>query len=534
MIFRTWTVKKLADRLNHNYYLPILVTLSSPLLWVNSLSAIALSPVEVQRIANKTTIRIKGCDQGSGVIIQKSGNTYTVLTVAHAAHASGCQIVTADDREYPVTQVIAPNNNVDLAVIKFQSNQTYQVAKLIDNSDRVEGGENIYVSGFPVTNTISEPIFTFVQGRVIGNGNKLQPKGYSMVYDNATLPGHSGGPVWNDQGQIVAIHGRGDLDTRLEKTDNPNIRIKTGFNLGITTNTFAKMAGELGVNQFAPPKPTVAKNPPPKPVDDLIASAVVKESKGDYAGILDDMNRAIAIAPQKDRLYYIRGNARAQLGDLPGAISDYSRDIAMNPRRSTSYYNRGNVYYRSGKLPQALADYNTTIEIEPQQFAAFYNRGNVRSKLKDYRGSIDDYSTAIAINPRLVAAYSSRGWVKYQSGDDSGSIADYDLSITMNHPQMGKIYSQKALAQYELGNISAAIDSWRKALNLQRLKTDTQMGLAIALYRQGKQEEALQLAITAISSDKSLKDMAYLRDTKNWRTSILKDAIPLLQHPRLR
>ncbi len=515
-----------------NNYFPPLTILGFVFLLSHALPASALSAVEVQRIAKQTTVRIKGCDNGSGVIIQKSGNKYSILTAAHAIRTTGCQVVTADDNEYGVTHVTSFINDVDLAVIEFNSNKIYQVAKSIDNSDRVESGEHIYVSGFPVTGAIVEPIFTFIQGNVIGNGNKLQTKGYSMVYDNPTLPGHSGGPVWNEKGEMIAIHGQGDVDNKLKDTDSPNVRIKTGFNLGITANTFVRLAAKMGMVGYAPSTPVVIVTAPLKPVDDLIASAVARERRGDYQGILADMNRAISINPQKDRLYYIRGNAKAELGDRQGAIADYNRDIAINPKRAEAYYNRGNIQYKLGDWPQALASYNSSIQINPSRMAAFYNRGNAKYKLKDKQGAIADYDRAIAINPQLVAAYSSRGWVKYEAGDYQGSIADNNLAIAMNHPKLGKVYSQRAFAQYETGNTSEAISSWRKALTLPDLKQDIQLGLAIALYQQGKHNEALELAQSAIRADKKLTDLQYLR-TKNWGEIILKNAALLLQNSKI-
>ncbi len=534
----------------------------------------ALSPVEIQRIAKQTTVRIKGCSNASGVIIQKNGSTYTILTAAHATIDRGCQVVTSDDREYDVTQVTPFINDVDLAVVKFNSSKNYQVAKTIDNSDRIESGENIYISGFPVTATISEPIFTFVAGRVIGNGNKLQANGYSLVYDNPTLPGHSGGPVWNDKGETIAIHGRGDVDTKIKDTESPTVRVKTGFNLGITANTFAKIATVMGVAGFNAPTvaansqpttpPTTPKTTPttivtatvttktttptppsnsntkpvvpfvakPRPVDDLIASAVAKERKGDYRGILADMDRAIAIDPKKERLYYIRANAKAELGDRQGAIADYDRDIAMSPRRADSYYNRGTTKYRLGNWQQALADYNTAISIDPQRDKAFYNRANVKYQLNDRSGAIADYGRAIAVNPNRLEAYSSRAWVRYEIGDYQGSVSDNNVAIGMKHPRLGKVYSQRAFAQYELDNISAAIGSWRQALNLPEVMPDIQFGLAVALYRQGQQAEALQFAEVAIRSDKKLLDAQYLQ-SKKWGSAIRKDAATLLKNPKI-
>jgi tetratricopeptide (TPR) repeat protein len=512
----------------NNCLLPI-VLLGSASILSYVLPASALSPVEVQRIAKQTTVRIKDCDQGSGVIIQKSGSSYTILTAAHATRNNGCQIVTADDSEYKVTEVTPFINSVDLALVKFTSNKTYRVAKLIDNSDRIEGGENIYVSGFPVTTAIVDPIFTFVQGKVIGNGNKLQLKGYSMVYDNLTLPGHSGGPVWNSKGEMIAIHGQGDINTKLQQTDSPNVRIKTGFNLGITANTFIKLAAQMGIPGYAAPITVAATL---KPVDDLIASAVARERKGDYRGILNDMNMAIAINPQKDSLYYIRGNAKSELGDKKGAVEDYNRNIMMNPKVAAAYYNRGTAKYKLGDWQQAIEDYDSSIKINPQYVAAFYNRANAKYRLRDKQGALADYSRAIAIAPRFLEAYSSRGWVKYEVGDYDGSVSDNNLAIAMNHPRLGKVYSQKAFAQYELGNRSDAIVSWRKALNLPDMVQDIQFGLAVALYHQGKQDEAFQLGEVAIRADKQLRDIQYLR-AKNWNKNILKDAVKFLQTTRI-
>jgi S1-C subfamily serine protease len=237
--------------------------------------AVALSPVEVQKIAKQVTVQITGCGFGSGVIIRKQGSTYTVLTVAHTVKQSGCQVTTPDDAKYPVANIKTFPYSVDLAVFTFTSSTNYPVAKLIDNSDRVDAGETVYVSGFPLSSSISTSIFTFVKGDVVSNSStKQQGKGYSLIYSNNTLPGHSGGPVWNEKGEVIAIHGQGDVDTKLAKTINDEVRVKTGFNLGITVNTFVKLATAAGIGGYTP----VVVAAKPKPVDDLIAT--IKREQG--------------------------------------------------------------------------------------------------------------------------------------------------------------------------------------------------------------------------------------------------------------
>jgi tetratricopeptide (TPR) repeat protein len=428
--------------------------------------AVAKSAVEIQRIAKQVTVKISGCGFSSGVIIRQSGSTYTVLTVAHAFKKSGCQVTTPDETKYPVANIKTFPNRVDLAVFTFTSSKNYPVAKLIANSDLVEAGENVYVSGYPLSSTISNSVFAFVKGDVVSNSStKQQEKGYSLIYSNNTLPGHSGGPVWNDKGEVIAIHGQGDVDTKLQKTINDEVRVKTGFNLGITVNTFTKLATAAGIGGYTPV--TVAAKP--KPVDDLIVSAVSKESKGDYRGILADMNRAIAIDSQQARLYYIRGIAKSELDDSQGAVADYNRAIQLNPNDADAYYNRGIL--KKNKLNDsqgALADYNRAIQLNPNAANAHYNRGILKNeKLNDSQGAVADFNQAIQLNPNNAIAYTNRGVLKKNKLNDSqGALADYNRAIQLNPNAANAHYNRGILKDDKLNDSQGALADYNRAIQL--------------------------------------------------------------------
>ena len=67
-------------------------------------------------------------------------------------------------------------------------------------------------AGFPLATTaITASIYNFTEGKVTANANRPLAGGYSLVYSNNTLPGMSGGPVFNDAGETIAIHGKGDV-----------------------------------------------------------------------------------------------------------------------------------------------------------------------------------------------------------------------------------------------------------------------------------------------------------------------------------
>ena len=396
------------------------------------LPAAALSPVEIQRIAEQTTVQINGCEFGSGVIIRKNANTYTVLTVAHAVKNSGCRVTTPDNTKYPVERIKTFPNSVDLAVFTFSSNKDYPVAKLIDNSDRVEVGETIYVSGFPLSTAIKSSVFTSVKGDVVANPpTQQQEKGYSLIYSNNTLPGQSGGPVWNNKGEVIAIHGQGDVDSNSQETINANVRVKTGYNLGITVNTFNKLAATAGISGYTPGTLTTKS----KLADDLIASALVKLETNDYRGMLDDLDRAISLEPQNARAYSFRGVAKANLRDRQGALADYSQAIVINPNFADAYFYRGNIKLKLGDQRGAIADYGRSIDIEPKFIDAYLQRGQAKGKLDEYEGAIADYNRAIAIDPNSGDAYFLRGYEKSRSGNKRGAIQDMSKSAELFRQQ---------------------------------------------------------------------------------------------------
>jgi tetratricopeptide (TPR) repeat protein len=458
--------------------------------------AAALSPVEIQRIARQSTVQITGCDFGSGVIIRKEGNAYTVLTVAHNLRKSGCAVTAPDDAKYQVDRVKTFPNSIDLAVFTFTSNKVYPVAKLIDNSDRVEAMETIYVSGFPLSTAISTSIFTIVKGDIVANpATKQQGKGYSLIYSNNTLPGHSGGPVWNDRGELIAIHGQGDVDTKLQTTMNTEVKIKTGFNLGITVNTFTKLAITAGISGYTP----VLVASKPKPIDDLIASAKLKESKGDYQGLFSDMNQAISIDPKNAELYNIRAKGKYYLEDKQGAIDDNSQAIALNPNNDKYYYSRGSIKYYQNNNQGAVEDYTRAIALNPSNDEYYYHRavsrsslnnyqgaiedctraiaidpndegyysfrGVIKSLVKDYKGAIEDSNRALALQPNYSQYYRDRGTYKSESGDNKGAIEDFSRVIAA-FPDSGGDYSLRAGAKYTLGDFQGALQDYNRAIAL--------------------------------------------------------------------
>jgi tetratricopeptide (TPR) repeat protein len=476
-----------------NYLLP--TALFGSITLVSYISpAVALSSVEVQGIAKQSTVQIAKCALASGAIVGKNANIYMVLTVARAVQKTDCEIVAPDNTKYRVTQVKTFPNN-DLALVSFTSNKNYPVAKLIANSDRVEAGEAIYVSGFPLSSAGS-PVFAFVKGAAIANPpNKQQSQGYSLIYSNNTLPGHSGGPVWNDRGEVVAIHGRSNIDTKRQLTIDSHVSVETGYNLGITVNTFTKLATAAGIRGYAPA--TLATRS--KPVDDLIASALQKESKGDYRGMLADLNQAIFLDSQNARLYYHRGVAKTMLRNRD-AIEDYNRAIALKLNDSAIYNNRGYTKSDFGDNKGAIEDFNRAISIDATNARAYHNRGNAKAALNNPKSALEDFNRAISLDDTLAAAYLNRGTLKAILGDTKGKLADLERAIAID-PNYIEAHEQLGIAKSELGDSKGAIENFNRAIALNPKNANNYSNRGIARSKTADDKGAIEDFNRAIALD---------------------------------
>lgn len=160
------------------------------------------------------TVRVVKIDSaGSGVIIARQGNIYSVLTNWHVVNSSNPLILTVDNEQHQL--LVAPQQlgDLDLALLQFTSEVEYPVAPIASSLPQV--GDTVYAAGFPLEISNSSSLdsgndaFRLTQGEVSIIPAKSLPQGYQLGYTNETEIGMSGSPIFNTDGSLVAIHGRG-------------------------------------------------------------------------------------------------------------------------------------------------------------------------------------------------------------------------------------------------------------------------------------------------------------------------------------
>ncbi len=196
------------------FVIPICMEKSVIALPAPLLTSIPISPLswdELESLGRQITVRIGGSESiGSGILVAKQANIYTVLTNNHVLRSGTYQVQTSDGRWQTATKLKSTVNQAqDSAFLQFTSNQQYPIAKL-GNSQTLKTGDSIYVMGFPFDSQDADTSgWKSTKGRVLMRSEIALEDGYQLAYTNATVKGMSGGSVLNSSGEVVALHGQG-------------------------------------------------------------------------------------------------------------------------------------------------------------------------------------------------------------------------------------------------------------------------------------------------------------------------------------
>jgi S1-C subfamily serine protease len=182
---------------------------------------------------------------GSGVLISKDGYALTNFHVVagmmrQKAPTMQCGL---PDGHYYDAVVVGVDKVGDVALVKLlpRKGQEFPFAPLGD-SDKIKEGDWSLAMGNPfLLATDFKPTVTF--GLVSGVHRYQYPEGTLLEYtdclqiDTSINPGNSGGPLFNMDGELIGINGRGSFDKRF--------RINSGVGYAISINQIKNFMGDL-------------------------------------------------------------------------------------------------------------------------------------------------------------------------------------------------------------------------------------------------------------------------------------------------
>ncbi|MCA2666506.1 MAG: tetratricopeptide repeat protein [Microcystis sp. M079S1] len=468
---------------------------------------------ELETKAKGFTVRIDSSSKanGSGVIIAKKGNIYTVLTAAHVlcekiAEEKTCvnftyTVVTSDGKTRNIEKsTIIRQEGVDLAVFQFESLDNYPVAEIANYNPNTY--DFVFAAGFPkIGDNPSKWLFS--GGRIndkeggllatrqsplsTQQGGTLQSVasltgGYELVYTSITFGGMSGGAVLDSQGRVIGIHGSSETAGVTE--------IQLGFSLGIPISTFIGLQERLKVK----PQLLTTAQPQVSPqqqqeIIQAIAGIIVPNTnaKADIwiqrggqlwrLGRFEEAIKAFDEAIKQndpDNVYlawYGKGLALGALDKDQPAIEALQQAINTLPKGEDLKNFHSSILQRQSAAYRYLENYEQALTVINQAISLFPNNPNsynekyaVLSELKRYDEGLAAITQAINLAPR-AAWYSNRGIIYDNQQKYELALSDWNKAIEIN-PNFALAYNNRGLLYYNQQKYDLALSDYSKAIEI--------------------------------------------------------------------
>src|ERR1700684_689913 len=222
-----------------------------------TVASTALSATQIYKQASAGVVAIKavtsdGEDEGTGIVLNDKG---LILTNDHVvAGASNLSVdVHGSSSDTTAATLVGEGANEDLALIKADTSGLGLEPLSLASTKNVQVGDSVYAIGSPygLEETLTRGIVSALN-RTISAPDGAKISG-AIQTDAALNPGNSGGPLLNDEGDVIGVNSQIASDAASVGGSQPG---STGVGFAISSDTVARavkaIEGGHGVSSSSP------------------------------------------------------------------------------------------------------------------------------------------------------------------------------------------------------------------------------------------------------------------------------------------
>ena len=256
---------------------------------------------------------VRNAVSGSGFVISSNATSSYIVTNYHVINnVQDIKVFFANGDSYDATLVGGEEDN-DIAVLRIEVGNLQTVT--LGDSDALNVGENVYAIGNP----LGELTFTFTGGYVSAKDRSVTMSDGTVMNmlqtDTAINSGNSGGPLFNEYGQVIGI-----VSAKLSSSSSSEASVE-GLGFAIPINDVRDMLTSIIENGYVTGKPSMGIL-----LDDVPAAA---QQYGVPAGaevlaVLDGSGADNGGLQVGDIITAVNGTEVSGSSDLQSAVSEFS------------------------------------------------------------------------------------------------------------------------------------------------------------------------------------------------------------------
>jgi len=217
---------------------------------------------------------------------------------------------------------------------------------------------------------------------------------------------------------------------------------------------------------------------------DAVASAIDRYRSGKFGEAETLCRQVLAVQPQHADALHVLGLIAHETGHFDAAVKLYDRAIALSHGNAQYHASRGRALAALKRSEEARQSYRQAIEFNPGLGNAYHGLGMLDYAQRDYAGAAWNFQAEIVCAPDWYAGHAQLANTLFQMDQVDAAIESYRRALALN-PNDASTHSNLGLALQDLDLLDEAIEHCERAIALQPDFPSAHNHLALALLRKG-------------------------------------------------
>lgn len=241
----------------------------------------------------------------------------------------------------------------------------------------------------------------------------------------------------------------------------------------------------------------------PKMVEAMYSLSAICSRAGDLDGAILLLRRVTDLEPDFAEAHYNLGlnlwnryknsSGLRQKADLDEAAEELKKAGSLAPREAAVWVALGQLLSDRGDLATAVTNLQKGVALQPSNAQYHYDLGLALRLKGNLDAAGNEFRTALKLDPQHALAHRSLGLVLREDGDFQNAALELRVSVT-ELPDDAEGHHLLGTVLLKLNDLPGAIEQLQKAVALDPTLTDARAGLAQALQKAGRKDEARQEA----------------------------------------
>jgi tetratricopeptide (TPR) repeat protein len=227
----------------------------------------------------------------------------------------------------------------------------------------------------------------------------------------------------------------------------------------------------------------------PKQFDAMHMLAIIEAQRGNFAGSLRGINKALRIRPNSVDALINLGLVQSKIGDNTSALAAYKRALAINSQCALAHSNMSAVLRQLGQSEDALTHCDAALALVPDYADAWNNRGNALVDLRRPPDALASYDRAIALRPECAESHLGRGNALRQLLRHDEALAAYNRALVLE-PDNPQTLCSIGVVLMDMDRLVEAEAKLRRAIDVDPNFAAAYNNLGLILKERGRFGEA--------------------------------------------